>query len=59
MLIGEIEQKSKIRFRIVDDFEIYNKTVDVGYDSEDVIFTGTFFLIEHSSIHHGRQISIW
>ena len=40
MLIGEIEQKTNIRFKIVGDFETYNNAIDNGgYDSEKVIFT--------------------
>ena len=41
MLVGEIEQKTNIRFKNVDDFETYiNATDNTGYDSVDVIFTG-------------------
>ena len=41
VLIGEIEQKRKIRFEIVDEFETYDNAIDNGgYDSVDVIFTG-------------------
>ena len=44
MLIGEIEQKTNIRFQNVDDFETYKKVVDTGgYDSEDVDFTGRLY----------------
>ena len=44
MLIGEVEQKSNIRFKNVDDFEKYNNAIDNGvYDSEDVIFTGCLY----------------
>ena len=40
MLIGEIEQKTKFRFKKVDDFETYFNAIDNGgYDSGDVIFT--------------------
>ena len=39
MLIGEIEQKTIIRFRNVDDFETYIIAIDVDYDSENGIFT--------------------
>ena len=39
MLVGEIEQKTNIRFKNVDDFENYIKAIDnSGYDSDDVIF---------------------
>ena len=41
MLVGEVEQKTNIRFKNVDDFESYINAIDNGgYDSEDVIFTG-------------------
>ena len=33
------KQKTKIRFRKVDDFEVYNNAIDIDYDSEDVTFT--------------------
>ena len=36
LLIGEIQQKIMIRFRIVDDFKTYIKAIDVDFDSEDV-----------------------
>ena len=39
LLIGEIEQKSNIRFGNVHDFETYNIAIDVVYESEDVILT--------------------
>ena len=41
MLIGEIEQKTNIRFKNVGDSEPYINVIDSGgYDSEDVNFTG-------------------
>ena len=44
MLVGEIEQKTKIRFKNVDDFDSYINAIDnSGYDSEDVIFTGCLY----------------
>ena len=40
MLVGEIEQKTYIRFKNVDDFESYINAIDnSGYESGDVIFT--------------------
>ena len=33
MLIGEIEQRSKFRFKIIDDFETYINAIGVVYDS--------------------------
>ena len=40
LLIGELDQKTKIRFKNINDFEIYINAIDNGgYDSEDVIFT--------------------
>ena len=44
MLVGEVEQKTNIRFKNVDDFESYINAIDnSGYDSEDVIFTGWLY----------------
>ena len=44
MLVGEIEQKTNIRFKNVDDFQSYINAIDnSGYDSEDVIFTGWLY----------------
>ena len=41
MLVGEVEQKTNIRFKNVDDFESYVNAIDnTRYESEDVIFTG-------------------
>ena len=41
MLVGEIEQKTIIRFKNANDFEFYINAIDnSGYDSDDVIFTG-------------------
>ena len=40
MIIGPVEHKTNIRFKNMDDFEIYINTIDVDYDSEDVTFTG-------------------
>ena len=42
MLVGEIEQKTNIRFKNVDDFESYINAIDnSGYDSEDVFLQGS------------------
>ena len=39
MLIGEIEQKTNIRFKNVDVFETYINAIDnSGYDSDDVFY---------------------
>ena len=44
MLVVEIEQKTNIRFKNVNDFENYINAIDNGgYDSEDVIFTGWLY----------------
>ena len=40
MLIGELKQKTNIRFKNVDDFQnCINAIYNAGYDSDDVIFT--------------------
>ena len=44
LLVGELEQKTNIRFKNVDDFESYFNAIDnSGYDSDDVIFTGWLY----------------
>ena len=44
MLIGEIEQKTNIRFKNFNDFESYINAIDnSGYDTEVVIFTGWLY----------------
>ena len=44
MLVGEIERKTNIRFKKLDDFDSYINAIDItGYDSEDVIFTGWLY----------------
>ena len=40
MLIGAVEHKTNISFKIVFDFERYKNAIDNNYDSEDVTFTG-------------------
>ena len=40
MIIAPVEHKTNIRFKNMDDFERYINTIDIDYDSADVIFTG-------------------
>ena len=41
MVVGEVEQKTNIRFKNVDDFESYINAINNSiYDSQNVIFTG-------------------
>ena len=40
MINGHTEHKTNIRFKSMDDFEIYINAIHVDYDSEDVTFTG-------------------
>ena len=40
MIIGLIERKTYYRFKNMNNFQRYIKTIDVHYDSEDVTFTG-------------------
>ena len=47
MLVGEVEQKTNIRFKNVDDLESYINAIDnSGYDSEVVIFTGWLYKLD-------------
>ena len=44
MMIGEIEQKTNIRFKNVNDFGTYINAIDnSGYDSEVVFYTGRLY----------------
>ena len=44
ILVGEIEQKTNVRFKNNDDFETYFNAIDnSGYDSDDVIYTGWLY----------------
>ena len=44
LLVGEIEQKTNIRFKISDDFKTHINAIDnSGYDSDDVFFTGWLY----------------
>ena len=40
MDIGPVKHKTKIRFRNMDNFEIYKNAIDIDYDSKAVTFTG-------------------
>ena len=49
MLIGELVQKTNIRFKITDDFETYINAIDNGgYGSEGVNFTGWLYKLNTS-----------
>ena len=44
ILVGEVEQKTNIRLKNVEDFESYINAIDnCGYDSDDFIFTGWLY----------------
>ena len=44
LLVGEVEQKTNIRFKNNDDFESYIFAIDNShYDSDDVVFTGWLY----------------
>ena len=46
MLMGEIAQKTNIRFKNIDDFGTYVNAIDVDYSSKDVISTGKLHKLE-------------
>ena len=60
MLIGEKEQKTRIRFKNFDNFVTYINFIGVDYDFEDVIFTGCLYklntpvLIRLNRAQYGR-----
>ena len=43
LIIGHNELETNSRFKNMDHFESYMNTINVDYDSEDVIFTGYFY----------------
>ena len=45
MIIGPIEHKTNISFKIMDDFESYIDAIDIDYQSEDVTFTGCNYIL--------------
>ena len=52
MLIGKIEQKTILRFQIVDDFETYLNALDkCGYDSDNNILTGWLYKLNTSEFN--------
>ena len=51
MLIGEIEQKTNIRFQNVNDFESYVVAIDnTDYDGDDDVFTGRLYKKTHLNL---------
>ena len=40
LIIGPIEQKTRISFKNMDDFGSYISAIDIDYDNKDVAFTG-------------------
>ena len=50
MLVDQIEQKTKIKFENIHDFETYTNAIDVHYDSEDVIFKEWLYKLNTSEI---------
>ena len=60
MLVGEIERKTNIRYKNVDDFESFINAIDnSGYDSDDVIFPGWLYKLNTPEFKKSIQISIW
>ena len=59
MMIGETEQKANISFKKVDDFETFINVIDNGvYDSQDVVFTGSFYKLNTPDFNKRKQNSI-
>ena len=51
MIIGPFGHKTNISFKNMDDFESYINAIDIGYDSEDVTFTGYFYKLNTPQFH--------
>ena len=43
MLIGEIKQKTNLRFKVIANFETYIIAFDVDYSLEDLVFIRWFY----------------
>ena len=44
--VGDQIRQTKIRFRNMDDFEVYINSIDQDYDSDDTIFNGYIYKID-------------
>ena len=50
MVIAPAEHKTNVRFKIMDDFEIYVIAIVIDRDSEDVIFTAYVYKLKTSQL---------
>ena len=41
--VGDQIRQTHIRFRNISDYEVYNNSIDEGYDAEDAIFNGYIY----------------
>ena len=55
--IGEIDQKTNIRYKKSDDCENYYNVIDVDYDSEDV-FAGWMFRLNTPELNKGTDLNM-
>ena len=55
LIIGTIEHKTNIRFKIMDDFETYMNAIYIDYDSEDVTFTGYVYKLTTPQLNVVRR----
>ena len=44
--VGDQNRQTHRRFRIIDDFESYNNSIDQEYDSDDSIFNGFIYKLD-------------
>ena len=57
MIIGHNELETNSRFKNMDHFESYINTIDVDYDSEDVIFTGYIYKLNTPQFNVVKRIA--
>ena len=57
MMIGPIEHKTNIRFKIMDDFESFLNAIDIDHDREDVTFTGYVYKLNTPQSNVVRRIA--
>ena len=57
-IVGEIEQKTIIRYKNIDDFVTYINAIGFDYDSEDTIFTGWLYKLNTPEFNRVKRAQI-
>ena len=53
--IGDQIRQTHTRFRNITDYEVYNNSIDEGYDAEDAIFNGYIYKIKTPQFNLGNR----